>query len=294
MIPLFSAVLFGGWFLMTVFLFNTLHQKRDNRRLIRIQLSDIVDLQRYETEASIAGWIVTGKEFAVIVWLAVAVCAIAALLTKNLFILIAGFVASVYLPSFLIEKKRQSNRMQLVGKLTDPFRILLSRIPDQQNITRALEKTRDEVNDETIRRLLDGYFQDMAISGSVRDALMNMKKKINIKKCDLFFENLILAHYEGFTAEACKALDKAIEALEFDIRAIEKVKEQNRIKKRKLYLTVGIVWSFPGILSFVNTTGSNIYLNTLPGRLLILLYFLGSIFVYVKGEQYLSLNLDEL
>jgi len=294
MLPFLSGALFAGLFLFAWFLFNPPYQKQDNKRLIIMQLSGIVDLRRYENEATIAGWNVTGKEIAVIVLLAAGVCAITALLAENVFILIAGLVMAAYLPPFLIEKKRQSNRLHMVSKLTDPFRILLSRIPDQQNITRALEKTRDEVTDERIRRLFDGYFQDMAISGSVRDALLHMKKNINIKKCDLFFTNLILAHYEGFTVEACKALDKAIEALEFDLRAIEKVKEQNRIKKRKLYLTLGTVWLFPVILSFVNMTGTNIYLNTLPGRLLIFLYFAGSVFVYVKGEHYLSLHLDEL
>ncbi len=293
MLPLLSAALFTGWFLFAWLLFNPPHKRKDSKRLI-IPLFGIANLKRYEQEATAVGWKVTGKEFAAIILLTVAVFALVTLLTRNLFILIAGFFVGIYFPHFLIEKKRQSNRMRLVSKLTDPFRLLLSRIPDQQNITRALEKTRNEVTDESIRRLFDGYLQDMAMSGSVRDALMQMKKKINIKKCDMFFENLILAHYEGFTAEACKALDKAVEALEFDLRAIEKVKERNRTKKRKLYLTIGIVWLFPLILSLVNTTGSNVYLNTLPGKMLILLYLAGSVLVYVKGEQYLSLNLDEL
>jgi hypothetical protein len=91
-----------------------------------------------------------------------------------------------------------------------------------------------------------------------------------------------------------KALDKAVEAIEFDLRAIEKVKEQSKLKKKKLYTSLGTAWLFPLILSFVNTGQTNVYMNTISGKILILMYVLGSLYVFCKGEEYLSLNLDEI
>jgi len=293
-LPLFSAILVSGWLLFVWRLFASPRERRGRRFLGNLPQKGVTSLARYEREAAAAGWQVNSRELAGLVLLAVAAAAFAAALTHNPLIFAAGFVLSFYLPRSLIEKKRRSSRLHLVSALAGSFRLLLSRLPEQQNITRALEKTRDEIHDESIRTLFDGYLQDLALCGSVRESLLKMKEKVNVKKCDLFFESLILAHYEGFTLQACRALDKAVEALEFDLRAIGKVAEQNRFKKRKLYLTVAVVWFFPVILSFVNTSDKNIYLHTWPGKLLLFFYFAGAIHVYVKGEEYLNLRMDEL
>ena len=88
-------------------------------------------------------------------------------------------------------------------------------------------------------------------------------------------------------------MEKAIEAIEFDLRAIEKVKQVSK-KKQNLYTALGVSWSFIPILSLLRNSEVNIYLETVPGRILVLLYVLASLYIMVKGEEYLSLNLDEL
>ncbi|MGI6587191.1 MAG: hypothetical protein ACOX2N_06845 [Peptococcia bacterium] len=294
-LPFLTGLLCALWFLLAYFLFNSPRQKGVPAKLrLKRFFYETMQVEKFQNEAKAIGWKITKSEFVLIVILNVFLTLAVAVVTHNLFILITGFVVGVYLPSFLIEKKRQSLRFNLISKLVDPLRLLLSRLPEQQNITRAVEMTRDEIVDKEIKEIFNSFLRDVAIGGSVRDALFNLKKRVSFRKFDLYVEHLLYAHYEGFTVEAISALDKAVQAIEFDLRAIQKVKEQSREKKKKLYLALVIAWLFPIILSFVSTGHSNIYLHTFPGKIVILGYVLGSIFVYIKGEEYLSLNLDEL
>lgn len=295
MISIVNALLFGAGFLLACALF----QNPQSRRLWHLQKVgmaplETLHLEKYRDEAAKIGWKVSPKDVLLIISAAIASALLLALLTSNPFILIAGIFTGFYLPKFLLEKKRRSGKMLLLSKLTDPLRMLLSRLPDTPNITRAIEATRDETGDDRIRELFTDYIADIKSGAGVRDALLNMKNKVGLKKFDIFTDHLCQMQYEGFTPDAIKALDKAVEAIEFDLRAIEKVKEVSKNKKRQLYTALGTAWLFPPILSFVNTGNTNIYLNTIAGQILMLLYFIGSLYVFVKGEEYLSLNLDEL
>ncbi len=294
-LPFLTGMLCACWFLLVYLLFS-LPRKRKMPTKLRLQrfFYETMQVENFQNEAKAIGWKITKREFLLLIILNVFLTLAVAVVTHNLFILITGFVVGVYLPSFLIEKKRQSLRFNLISKLVDPLRLLLSRLSEQQNITRAVEMTRDEIVDKEIKEIFNGFLRDVAIGGSVRDALFNLKKRVNFRKFDLYVEHLLYAHYEGFTVEAISALDKAVQAIEFDLRAIQKVKEQSREKKKKLYLALGLAWFFPIILSFVSTGEANIYLHTLPGKIVIFCYVLGTIFVYIKGEEYLSLNLDDL
>ncbi|HHY05582.1 MAG TPA: hypothetical protein GX532_01170 [Clostridia bacterium] len=294
-LPFLTGMLCACWFLLVYLLFS-LPRKRKMPTKLRLQrfFYETMQVENFQNEAKAIGWKITKREFLLLIILNVFLTLAVAVVTHNLFILITGFVVGVYLPSFLIEKKRQSLRFNLISKLVDPLRLLLSRLSEQQNITRAVEMTRDEIVDKEIKEIFNGFLRDVAIGGSVRDALFNLKKRVNFRKFDLYVEHLLYAHYEGFTVEAINALDKAVQAIEFDLRAIQKVKEQSREKKKKLYLALGLAWFFPIILSFVSTGEANIYLHTLPGKIVIFCYVLGTIFVYIKGEEYLSLNLDDL
>jgi hypothetical protein len=212
----------------------------------------------------------------------------------NPLLLISGFAAGIYLPKFFLNRRRRSKRLSLMEKLVDPLRILISRIPDQGNLVRVLDQVRKEVRDESLREMLDGVLQDLGLGGGVQEALTRWRRQIDLRKFDTFIDLLIQAHLDGWTEPALKALDKAVEAMEWDIRAIGMVKEKSRSKKKQLYGALAVSWVFPPVLSMVGVGTGNVYLDTLPGKLLIFAYFAGSIYVMVQGEDYLSLNVDEL
>lgn len=293
MIPIITGLLFSLCFIFAYLLFNPPKKKRDQTKKRKSLLSRL-NLDKYEDKAEAIGWKVSTKELGIIIGIAIIFAIGISLLTQNIFVLVAGVAIGIYVPSILIEQKRKAIRYNLISKLPDPLRMLLSRIPDQQNLTKAIETTCDEVSDDYIKALLSGYIKDVAVGNSVQDALLKMKKKVKLRKFDTFVENLNQAHYEGFTSEALSALDKSIEAIEFDLRAIEKVREISKKKKQQLYMSVGISWLFLPILSMVSTGNRNVYLYTLPGKILVLYFVLGSAYIFLKGEEFLSLNLDDL
>lgn len=294
MVPIITGILFGLGFIFTFFLFSEGKELTRNKNKIKYNLVHTLKLDNYQNEASAVGWQVSKQELLIFICMAIVITLLVSMLTNNPLVLIVGLIAGIYFPNFIITKKRKARKMALISKLTDPLRMLLSRIPDQQNITRAIEVIKDETTDENIKKIFTDYLSEVAIGGSVRDALLGMKQAVRLRKFDVFIEHLLQAQYEGFTSNAMKALDKTVEAIEFDLRAIEKVKEQSKLKKKQLYTTLGTTWLFPPILSFVNTGYTNVYLNTVAGKILILMYFLGTLYIVEKGEEYLSLKLDEL
>lgn len=214
--------------------------------------------------------------------------------SRNPLILPAGLAAGIYLPQFLLEKRRRAKRLAIMEKLVDPLRILISRIPDQGNLARALDQVRREVRDETLREMLDEVLRDIGLGGGIQEALTRWKHHIGLRNFDTFIDLLIQAHLDGWTEPALKALDKAVEAMELDLRAIGMVREKSRNKKKQLYGALAVSWVFPPVLSMIGVGTGNIYLDTLPGKLLIFAYLAGSMYVMIQGDNYLSLNVDEL
>jgi len=296
MLPILTGLMCRLWSTLAVGLLAPAAAKMPfpGKKQIKVDLLTSLQLDKYQTRAAAIGWQVTPKELILLMGTTLLTAVALAIVLDNPLVAAIGSALGIYLPKYIIEKKRRNNRYRLISKLTDPMRMILSRLPDQHNITKAVEQTRDEVLDEPVRNLLNGYLQDVAIGGSVQEALVNLQRKVSLRKYDILVEYLIQAHYEGFTHEALQALGKSIEAIEFDLRAIEKVKEHSRAKKKELYISLAVAWFFPFILSMASSGVENIYLETPAGKGLTLLYIIGSLYVLFKGEEYLSLNLDEL
>jgi hypothetical protein len=253
-------------------------------------------LKRFRQPAWIREWKDTGfgAQYILCTGIALMGAGMLALWIHNPLLLISGFAAGIYLPKFFLNMRRRSKRLSLMEKLVDPLRILISRIPDQGNLVRVLDQVRKEVRDESLREMLDGVLRDIGLGGGIQEALMRWRHQIDLRKFDTFIDLLIQAHLDGWTEPALKALDKAVEAMEWDSRASGTVKEKSRSKKKQLYGALAVSWVFPPVLSMVGIGAGNVYLDTLPGKLLIFAYFIGSIYVMIQGEDYLSLNVDEL
>lgn len=293
MVSILIASMFTLWLVLAYLLF--LHEPRNAVLMWNKKTSwYTVFFKSLLTESSNIGWHIGYKEWIIIIGFCTTLVFIISLVSQNFFILIVLFFIIYYLPRFLITKIKQAKRINMLKKLPDPLRQFVSRLPDQENVVLAAEKSLFGISDPDIKELFLNFVKDASLGTSIQEALVNMKERVSLRKFDTFVDFLIQAHYEGFSQESMSALGKAIEAIEFDLRAIEKVKEKSKSQKTKLYLALGTAWLFPFILSFASTAGSNVYIQTIPGKILILLYFVGTIIVYIKGEEYLSLCLEEL
>jgi len=267
--------------------------KKRNTTWRNIDLARCFGYREVSTEAREIGWDLTSGEFLGIVVFAVAAGAILAVLFKNPLIIVAGGLGGYYLPRVLIKNYRKRHRMSLMMSIPDFGRMLIARLIDHHSIVRAMELTQDDIHGP-MKVTIEEFVKDVGVGLGVRPALDNMRAKLGFRKFNTLAETLAIAHAEGYSGEALKAMEKAVEAIENDVRAIEALEITARKKKRELACVVAASWAFPAVLSFMNTGNVNIYLNTIPGKVLIFFYLVSTLFVLIKGEEYLSLNLEEL
>jgi hypothetical protein len=215
-------------------------------------------------------------------------------MTSNWLLFIAAWFAIGLLPSCLIKAKYQRQRLVMAEALVDCLRQLIANLPDQGSLMKAIEITIQGRIDDNIRLMLQEIIEEVRLGSSVEAALNQWRCQVKLRKFDSVADTLLQANHEGWTRVAFVALEKAVLALEADLLAIKTVAEKSRQRKKQLYLTTLTAWSFPFILSLLNTGSENVYLHTLFGKTLIFAYVFGTLITIIKGQEYLSLNVDEL
>ena len=215
-------------------------------------------------------------------------------LTGNLLLLTTGWFSSVFLPSLLIQRRHSRKRLQDLAALTDCLRQLVSRLPDQGSFVRALEVQIALQPLQPMTPVLRHVLEELRLGSGLEEALALWQQRVRLRKFDNVAQTMLQAQREGWTSQAVKALDKAVHALEQDRQAVELAAQKAAGRKRQLYLTLAAAWSFPLTLSLFSTGGENIFLNTLPGQLLLAAYAGISLFVLARGQDYISLDVEEL
>ena len=229
------------------------------------------------------------------IWIAsLSVASLLYLTTGNLMLFGIGWLMLLFLPRQLIQNRKHKQRLGALTALTDCLRQLLARLPDQGSLSRAMEMVveNDSLGEST--GVLREVLEELHLGSHVKDAVGLWRRRVGLKKFDHVAETLVQANADGWTPAALKALDKSVEALECDLRAVLLVAQKAASRKKQLYMTIATTWSFPLILSMMDTGQKNPYLYTVPGKLLIFAYVSVSLYTVVKGQEYLSLQVDEL
>ena len=216
------------------------------------------------------------------------------IITGNLMLFGAGWLLTLVLPRVLIYDRKHRQRLETLTALTDCLRQLLARLPDQGSLSRAMEMVAESDGRGANTRILRQVLESLRLGSNVRDAIGLWQSMVGMKKFDHVAETIIQANQDGWTPAALKALDKSVEGLEGDLRAILVVAQKAAGRRRQLYMALATSWSFPLILSMMDTGKINLYLYSVPGKLLLFAYIAVSLYVVVKGQEYLSLNVDEL
>ncbi|GAB4263856.1 type II secretion system F family protein [Thermincola ferriacetica] len=290
MISIIPALFIFFWVIMAGSLL--LDRKKSTVRR-QLNLVHYFGYSQVSDQAKDAGWNITTKEFLAIVLFAIGIGLVLALIFKNPLIIVAGVVAGYYLPRFIVQRYKKRERMALMVAIPDFARILIARLVDHHSIVKAFEMTQKDCF-EPMKTLAQEFVKDVGVGIGVQLALENLKVKVSYRKFNTFIETLLLAHQEGYSTEALAAMKKAVESIESDIKAIEALQITTRKKKRELFSVVIASWLFPVVLSFMNTDNTNIFLDTFSGKVLIFLYIISTMVVLIKGEDYLSLKLEEL
>lgn len=214
--------------------------------------------------------------------------------TGNVFLLMAAVLVVCLLPGLIIQRSYQRQRLKLYRGLADFLRRFLAHLPDQGNLNKALERSLEGDVDKQIETVFAGVLQQIKLGESTRAALESCQQQLGLRKFGHILEIMIKAHQEGWSESAQKAMDKGIQAMEADLRAIEWVGQKQKKRFQKLMLMLATAWSFPFVLSMLNLPDKNIYLSTILGQILIASYLFSSFYVIKKGYDCFSLEVDEL
>ena len=250
--------------------------------------------KRIRNQAGKAGVDWGSRETKAIWIISLSASAVLYFLTGNILLFGVGWMLLLVLPRLIIHHRKHRRRLETLTVLTDCLRQLLARLPDQGSLSRALEVVIESDGRGAVAGMLRQVLEAMRLGSTVREAVGLWQGMIGMRKFDHVAETLIQANADGWTPAALKALDRSINGLEGDLRAILLVAQNAVSRKKQLYIALATAWSFPLILSMMDTGRANIYLYTMPGKLLVFAYVTVSLFVVVKGQEYLSLNVDEL
>lgn len=286
------ALLVFLWVIMSAWL---LELTKEKKSLVaqKIHIAHYFGYTQIKNQAQEIGWNIGTKEFLGIILFATGIGLMLATVFKNPLIIFAGMVTGYYLPRYLLQRMKKHQRMSLMMSIPDFGRLLIARLIDHHSIVRAFEITQQDLTGP-IKVMVEEFVKDVGVGIGIPRALQNLKAKVGFRKFNTFVETLLLAHQEGYSTEALRAMEKAMEAIELDLKAIEIIQVTTRKKKRELLYIVIAAWAFPFLLSFMNSDNVNIYVDTLQGKILMLSYILCTLFVLMKGEEYLSLKLEEL
>jgi Flp pilus assembly protein TadB len=253
----------------------------------------IFGYDQIKKEAENAGLQLEQKEFVALVVGAIGIGIFIAVIINNIFYIIAGVIAGFYLPKFIVMQIRKRKRFALFSELPDSLKFIVARLIDYGSIPKAVEASLPDLSSH-IREPFEKFLNSIKINLTVEQALYELSKEIKIKKFTDFTETLFLAHTEGINQQSIATLNMIIDTMVEDVRAVKNLELMAKKDKKDLLVVIIVSWLIPVALSFLNPNNVNLFLDTLIGQVIMFLYFLTTIFVIVKGDEYISLNLDDL
>jgi len=256
------------------------------------RIMQFLQYDKLKQEAQTIGWNLSVKELGMIVTAAASVGILISILIGNVFFIVIGAAIAFQLPKFIILKIKKKRHMNLLIELPDNLKILVSRLQDFASIRQALKASLPDMGGVTKPYFVELY-NSLQLNIPVEDALLEMVEKLKIRKFNDFCEKLIMANSEGFD-QSLDSLRMTIDIMSEDIREIKKLEIRSKSEKRRLWSIIGVTWFIPLALSFLNSDNGNIFLESLHGQIVIASFFFFTLVAIAKGDDYLSLNVEEL
>jgi len=259
----------------------------------RLDVSQFFGYEQIKKEAESAGWQLQQNEFLILVAVALGIGVFMAVLIDNIFYIIGGVIAAFYLPRFVVMQLRRKKRYALLAELPDSLKYIVARLIDYGSIPKAVEASLADLSPQ-LREPFARFLNAVKLNLRVEQALQELAGEIKIRKFTDFTDTLLLTHTEGINQQSVATLETIIDTMVEDVRALKNLQMISQRDRRDLYAVIAVSWFIPVVLSFLNTNNLNLFLDTLFGQIIMFLYFLTTIFVIVKGDEYLSLNLQDL
>lgn len=291
--PLIGIAIFIIWIVALYFLLPRIGYKNRYNKAVRYDLYSLLGYEKLKKEAESAGWSLNNKEFIAIVGLSVLVGVFIALLIGNVFFIGVGIVLSFMLPRFIIMKYKRKKRTNILFELPDNLKMVVSKLNDFPSLEKAFEMAQPDYTGECGEYFRKAY-EGLKVKLPADKVFEELNRAVRVNKLRDFTDKLLMASLEGFHKKSLDSLKETIKDISYDIKMIKSLELKSKRTYKRLYSVIGMSWAMPIMLSTMNSQNGNVFLNTFYGQLFIVVFFLITIFCIIKGDEYLSLKLEDL
>lgn len=256
-------------------------------------LSKAFGYEKIRKEAESAGWYLSRREFLWIVGLAGITTVIIALFIGNYFFIALGLALCFTLPRYIILKVKRNKRTQLLFELPSNLRIWISKLGDFGHVQKALEAALPDMEGNT-KSIFQNACDKLRIGLPLHRVLEEMYVTVRIRKLEDFGDKLQMAQVEGFHRRSLDSLKETVEQISEDIAQVKELEIEAKSKRKQLIVIVAMSWMMPILLSSLSSNNGNLFLDTWYGQIFIVSFATTSLYAVGKGDDFLSLNLDDL
>ncbi|MFB5268150.1 type II secretion system F family protein [Paenibacillus enshidis] len=267
---------------------NNQYQNKQRNRLM-----NLLGYEKVQKEAANDGYTISIKEFSFITIFALASGFIIAVVLGNYYFIAVGVAISYMLPRYIILKMKRSKREEKMFELPDNLKTLTSKLSDFSSVQRALEVAIPDMHGIT-KSTFEDILVDLQTGFPLDTALDTAQKDIKIKRYSEYCKKLLSAQEQGFHDQAIRSLKETTREFSTDNLIVKDLFIKSKKDRKSLKIVMIMCWLIPIALSTINFTNSNIFLETTLGKIYVVIFVILTVFVFVKADEWLAVNLDNL
>lgn len=249
--------------------------------------------QKIRKEAKEAGIDISPKDFLYLIIISLSICIVLTILVKSIIFIVAGAIIGFFIPRLIFRKIKFRKRRELLYELPSNMKMLVAKLKDFNSIERALGVALPDMYGET-KKHFERAYHGLVVKEPIADVMREWQESVRLNKFTDFTDKLLIANEQGFHEKTLSSLKESIEYIGYDVQLIKKEESKTRKRYQRLYTVIGASWAIPAALSTMNVDNANIYLDTFWGQIYTCIFFLATIFCIVKGDEYLTMRLDDL
>lgn len=257
------------------------------------RLMNLLGYEKVKNEAATDGYSISVKEFSVISIFALATGFIIAVILHNYFFIVVGVALAYLLPRYVILRMKRSRREEKLFELPDNLKTFTSKLIDFPSVQSALEKAIPDLHGTT-KSVFEVILADLKTGFPLESVLEQAKKEMKISRFSEYCEKLLVAQEQGFHDQAIKSLKETTREFSEDNLIVKDLFIKSKKDRKNLYQVMVMAWAIPIALSTFNITNVNIFLDTVVGQIYIVVFVILTVFVFVKADEWLAVNIDNL
>lgn len=266
----------------------TQYQARQKNRFMKL-----LGYEKVQKEAANDGYNISIKEFGFITIFAIVSGFIIAVVLNNYYFIAVGVAISYMLPRYIILKMKRAKREEKMFELPDNLKTFTSKLSDFSSVQRALEVAIPDMHGIT-KPTFETILKDLQTGFPLDTTLETAKQEIKLKRFSEYCKKLVSAQEQGFHDQAIKSLKETTREFSNENLIVKNLFIKSKKDRKDLKLLIIMCWLIPVALSTINFTNSNIFLDTTLGKIYVVLFVILTVFVFVKADEWLAVNLDKL